>query len=229
MRRDDERQGLRGGLVLALALIAGACGGSPVATAPSSTEPGTALSVTSFAPVLVEVRQEAIITVEGTGFGTGLSVSVYRNAPPAQVDGGWVEVDRSKISNVRPASFTFRHTFQAESIYWLQVAMPGGKRVDGPRFLESADTRPVIQSMNPDRPVEPGPNNRSLTLYGRWFRDGLTVLFTDPRGPRAVEGRVVQGNTIFLFTPLPAAGRYAVQVTNPDGRSSNEFVFTVEP
>ncbi|WP_321469866.1 hypothetical protein [uncultured Paludibaculum sp.] len=107
----------------------------------------------------------------------------------------------------------------------LSLALACAALFGAPQFLSGA-TPPVISGYAPAATVSVV-DLQTTTVLGSGFQRGLTVKLSDPSGRTSTvnPSRVTQvtANSFQFQSRFPAPGAYQMQVTNPDGASSEPF------
>jgi len=176
--------------------------------------PNTAPKVQSVTPSSGPVVGGTAVTISGTGFANGATVSFGGTAASATVVGS------TTINAVAPA-----HASGAVNVV---VTNPDGQSstlTSG--FAYASAPPPSVGSITPNSGSTAG--GTSVTISGSAFVSGATVSIG---GAAATGVSVTGGNTITATSSAHAAGTVNVVVTNPDGQSgtlTNGFTFTSPP
>lgn len=194
---------MRGGALLGksvsvLAIIAMSFGCSSNSSAPSA--PGTpTFSVDSIAPVSGLATGGTTVTLTGTGFVSGTTVSFGGAAATG------VTITATRITAVAPA-----HADGTIDVVITLSATENVTLVGGYTYV----TVPAPTSVAPASGATSGGTN--VTIAGTGFSGDATVTFG---GTTATNIRVVSTTTITATTPARTSGVVDVVVTNGNGRS----------
>src|SRR5262249_4687943 len=188
----------------------------------SGTIPGSPV-ISSISPSSPPVSAgNQTVTVNGSGFQTGLTVS-------ATFPGGSSILSGAQIQSVMPTSFQMIVTLAQAGLYTIRVNNPGGS-VSNTLSFTAASSSPSVSSINPATPGVNG-SNQTVTVNGSQFQNGLTVSVTFPGGGGSIlSGSQIQNVTSTSFQMvilLGLTGSYTIRVNNPDGGTSNVFSFNV--
>ncbi|MGE3164552.1 MAG: IPT/TIG domain-containing protein [Planctomycetota bacterium] len=154
-------------------------------------------TVTSVFPGAGDVAGGTTITITGSGFEAGVSVTI--GGAPATVG----STSATSISCVSPAGVLGAQT--------LRVTNPLGLFDQSRTFTYVAIADPTINAVDPSTGSTSG--GTEITVSGTGFQSGLTVLVG---GVAATAVTLVSATTATAVTPAHAAGTVNVQVTNPD-------------
>ena len=154
------------------------------------------------------------MTINGTGFGTGATVSFGGTNASATVVGS------TTINAVAPA-----HSAGSVNVV---VTNPGGESgtLNG-GFVYAAAPAPSVSGITPNS--GPTAGGTSVTINGSAFVSGATVSIG---GTPATNVTFVNSGSLTATTPAHAAGTVNVVVTNPDTQSgtlTNGFTFNAPP
>jgi hypothetical protein len=180
-------------------------------TAFSLTVTGPPPTVTSVTPASGPTSGGTTLTITGTGFVTGATVSVGGSAAT-----GVTVVDSTTLTATTPA-----HAAGAVS---LAVTIPGGQSATMAAAFTYVGPAPAVTSVTPASGSTGG--GTGVTITGSNFASGATVTIG---GAAATAVTVVNGTTITASTPAHAAGAVSVTVTNADGQSgtvASGFTYT---
>jgi len=170
---------------------------------PPDSGPESALTVTSISPNSGPTTGGTSVTISGTGFQNGATVSLGgTNAT------GVIITSATQIRAVTPA--------HAAGTVDVEVTNPdrATARLTG-SFTYIAAPAPTISSVSPSS--GPSTGGTSVTISGTGFQSGATVTF----GGANATGVTVRSSTqIQAVTPSHAAGTADVQVRNPDGQTA---------
>jgi hypothetical protein len=189
------------------------------ATAPNMAEffdatPNTVPQIDLVSPSSGPVVGGTAVTISGTGFAVGATVTF--GGTPASA----VVVGSTTINAVSPA-----HASGAVNVV---VTNPGGQNHTlNNGFTYASAPAPNVSGINPTSGGTAG--GTSVTISGSAFVSGATVSMG---GAAATNVSVVNSNTITATSPAHAAGTVNVVVTNPDSQSgtlTNGFTFIAPP
>jgi len=173
--------------------------------------PNTAPDVDTASPSSGPVTGGTAVTITGTGFATGATVSFGGSSASAVVAGS------TMINAVAPA--------HASGPVNITVTNPGGQSgslTNG--FVYASAPPPAVSGITPNSGTTAG--GTSVTINGSAFVAGASVSIG---GVAATSVIVNNSTTITANTPAHAAGTVNVVVTNPDaqnGTLTNGFTFT---
>ncbi|MFN0141780.1 MAG: FG-GAP-like repeat-containing protein, partial [Pyrinomonadaceae bacterium] len=181
-------------------------------------------SITSISPASPCVRSvDQSVTVNGAGFQSGLTVTVFFPGGGSGTLGG------SQIQSVTPSSFTMIVTLNIQGTYGIRVNNPNGTQ--SPTFNFSTQFCVTITSITPPSPPVSN-NNQNVNVNGSGFTAGLTVtVFFPGGGSTNLSGSQIQNLTSTSFTmvvTLNVLGQYGIRVNNPNGNQSNIFNFNTQ-
>ena len=189
------------------------------ASAPNMSEffgptPNTAPKVEVVSPSSGPVSGGTPVTISGSGFATGATLSFGGSAASAVVVGS------TTINTIAPG--------HAAGPVNVVVTNPGGQSgtlVSG--YVYASAPPPSVSGITPDS--GPTTGGTSVTISGSAFVSGATVSIG---GAAATNVSFVNSNTLTATTPAHAAGTVNVVVTNPDaqrGTLTNGFTFDAPP
>ena len=175
----------------------------------TSTSSGT-LTATSVSPLSGPTSGGTLITVDGTGFVSGATISI----------GGTAATGVSFVSSTR---LTARTPAKPAGGYSVVVRNPNGQTANTPRgFTYSGTSTPTPTTTPVATAVSPlsGPTSGGtlITVTGSGFVSGATIRIG---GTPATGVTFVSSTRLTARTPAKPAGGYAVQVFNPNGRWDN--------
>jgi acid phosphatase len=189
------------------------------ATAPNMSEfftttPNTAPEPEMVSPSSGPVAGGTAVTISGTGFASGATVTFGGTSASATVVGS------TRINAVAPA-----HSSGPVNVV---VTNPGGQSgtLNG-GFVYASAPAPGVSNITPDS--GPTAGGTAVTISGSNFVAGATVTIG---GTAATNVSLVNSNTLNATTPAHAAGTVNVVVTNPDaqtGTLTNGFTFNAPP
>jgi hypothetical protein len=155
--------------------------------------------VTSIAPSSGPASGGKSVTITGTGFLAGASVSL----------GGTAATGVKVVSSTSITATTGAHAAGTVSVVVTNSDAQSGTLSNGYTYVAA----PAVTSISPNAGSPNG--GTGLTITGANFLSGATVSF----GGAAATGVTVSSNTsINATTPAHAAGAVDVVVTNPDGQ-----------
>ena len=191
------------------------------ATAPNMSEffgatQNTAPNIGTVTPSSGPVAGGTEVTISGSGFATGATVTFGGTNASATVLGS------TTINAVAPG-----HSSGPVNVV---VTNPGGQSAtvtNGYTYVSAPLPAPSVSGITPNS--GPTDGGTSVTINGNNFVSGATVsIGLTP----ATSVNVVNSTTITATTPGHAAGTVNVQVTNPDAQSGtlvNGFTYTSPP
>lgn len=202
--------------LLFVALLLPGCGGGTIK--PNSTNPTSnpAPTVTSITPNSGNINGGTAVTVTGTGFLAGATLSLGGTAAT-----GVTLVSSTSITAVAPA-----HAAGAVNVIVTNTDAQSGTLNSGYTYSTS-NPAPTVTSISPNSDTISG--GTAVTIRGTGFLAGATVKLG---GTSATGVSVVNSTTIAATTPAHAAGATSVVVTNTDAKSgtlNNGFTFTGPP
>ncbi len=169
-------------------------------------------TVTSVAPNTGSMAGGTAVTITGTGFAAGASVSVGGTAAT-----GVTVVNATTITAATPA-----HAAGAVSV---TVTNGDGQSGTLANAFTYASAPPTVTNVMPSSGSTAG--GTAITITGTGFAAGATATVG---GTAATGVTVVNATTITATTPAHAAGAVSVTVTNGDGQSAtlaNAFTYGV--
>lgn len=191
------------------------------ATAPNMSEffgpaTNTAPSISTVTPSSGPVSGGTAVTISGSGFATGATVTFGGTNASATVVGS------TTINAVAPS-----HSSGPVNVV---VTNPGGQSAtltNGYVYASAPVPAPTVSGITPNS--GPTAGGTPVTINGNNFVSGATVsIGLTP----ATNVSVVNSTTITATTPGHAAGTVNVQVTNPDAQTGtlvNGFTYTSAP
>lgn len=200
---------LRGSLAIAAIAVASACGSQPVS--PSTTITARTIPTISGLSIssLVAGSSAQTITVSGTNFAAGLTVTVSPTIGPVTV------------ANVTPTSFQLTGTFTAAGSYTLSVSV--NDLSSNAVTLSVSPPVPTISSLSLASIVASN-SPQSIVVSGSNFTSGMTVTVSPNIG--AVTATNVTPTSFQLTGTFSSAGAYTVSVS-VNGQASNAEPLTV--
>lgn len=177
-----------------------------------TTTPNTAPIITSVSPTSGPAAGGNTVTISGTGFAVGATVTFGGTAATNVTVAG-----STTITAVAPA-----HASGAVNVV---VTNPGGQSATSTNaYSYAAAPAPTVSGVNPAS--GPTAGGTSVTISGTGFAAGATVTL----GGTAATGVAVNSSTtITAVTPAHAAGAVDVVVTNANGQNgskTNAFTYT---
>ena len=189
------------------------------ATAPNMSEfftatPNTAPDPDVVTPSSGPVTGGTSVTISGSGFATGASVTFGGTPASATVVGS------TMINAVAPA--------HASGAVTVVVTNPGGQSGSiSNGFVYASAAPPTVSGITPNSGTTAG--GTSVTINGSNFISGATASIG---GTAATNVGFVNSSTLTATTPAHAAGTVNVVVTNPDAQSgtlTNGFTYNAPP
>lgn len=208
--------------------VTNTAGLSNTATSTIVVSSGSAPVISSIAPsspIATAINQS--VTVNGTGFQSGLTVTVVFPG------GGQGTLSGSQIQSVTANSFIMLINFNnVPGSYSIKVNNPGGAQSNSFGFGVQGAV-PVISSILPSSPVAIA-GNQNVTVNGSNFVSGLTVTVTFPNGSTGTLsgsqiGAITSASFVMAIDFNNVPGAYSIRVNNPGGIQSNNLGFTVQP
>ncbi|QOY90087.1 hypothetical protein [Paludibaculum fermentans] len=197
-----------GGQTGALSFEVGAGGASPQI---SSVLP---------APVVAS-PQSVTLTVLGSGFDGGLSLSILRP------DGGFSVLAGNQFFDFSASAFSVVYSFATPGNYTLQfTALSGAKSKSFVLNVPAVSTAPVILAYSPLVLQQSG-QLQAVTVHGLNFKPGLKAVWLTPHGFTApaqeIDPSTVTAAGFDVLGSFDDNGTYLLQVINPDGAKSDYF------
>ncbi len=212
--RPTMRGVVRGSVAAALGgALAGCSGGGGGGSTEAPQDPGPSVSLVSIQPVSGPAGGGTAITLTGTGFQSGATVTVGGGGALSIV-----VVSATTLTALTPPGAPGPSTVAVTNPDTTGATLAGG-------FTYVAS--PTLASVSPN--VGPTGGGTLVTLSGSAFQAGATVAFG---GSAATSISIPASTTIACVTPAGAAGSVAVTATNPDGQSSvlaGAFTFVPPP
>jgi hypothetical protein len=157
--------------------------------------------VTSVAPISGSTSGGTPVTIEGTGYQSGATVSI----------GGTAATGVTVVSSTSITATTPAHAAGAVSVVVTNTDAQSGTLSNGFTYATAV---PTVTSISPA--TGPTTGGAGLTIAGTNFQSGATVSLG---GTPATAVAVVSSTSITATTQAHAAGAVDVVVTNPDGQS----------
>ncbi len=176
--------------------------------------PNPAPTVTSIAPTSGTTAGGTSVTITGTGFLSGASVTL----------GGTAATSPNVVNSTTLTATTPAHAAGAVNVVVTNTDGQSGTLSNGYTYV-SANPAPTVTSVAPTSGTIAG--GTSVTITGTGFLSGASVSFG---GTAATNPSVVNSTTITAATPAHAAGAVNVVVTNTDGQSgtlTNGYTYSV--
>jgi hypothetical protein len=158
-------------------------------------------TVTSVAPISGSTSGGTPVTIEGTGYQSGATVSI----------GGTAATGVTVVSSTSITATTPAHAAGAVSVVVTNTDAQSGTLSNGFTYATAV---PTVTSISPA--TGPTTGGAGLTIAGTNFQSGATVSLG---GTPATAVAVVSSTSITATTQAHAAGAVDVVVTNPDGQS----------
>jgi hypothetical protein len=185
------------------------------ATAPNMSEfftatPNTAPIINSLLPTSGPAAGGTTVTISGTGFATGATVTF----------GGAAATNVNVLGSTTLTAVTPAHASGAVNVV---VTNPGGQSATSTNGYSYAPaSAPTVSSVSP--PSGPTAGGTSITITGTGFASGATVTVG---GTAATNVVVSNSTTITAVTPAHAAGTVDVVVTSngQSGSETNAFTY----
>ncbi|MGH9847384.1 MAG: alpha/beta fold hydrolase, partial [Blastocatellia bacterium] len=175
----------------------------------------------------VATRGNQNVTVNGSNFLSGLTVTVFFPS------GSTGTLSGAQIQNVTATSFTMVIDFNGNpGSYGIRVNNPNNRQSTTFNFTaQPVPLDPVIIGITPSSPIATR-GDQNVQVNGNNFQSGLSVTaFFPSGGARVLSGTQIRNLSSMSFTLVidfnGNPGSYSIQVSNPNGRLSNQFGFTV--
>jgi acid phosphatase len=180
-----------------------------------TTTPNTAPIINSVSPASGPAGGGTTVTISGTGFAVGATVTF----------GGTAATNVNVLGSTTITAVTPAHTSGAVNVV---VTNPGGQSATSTNgYSYAAAPAPTVSGVSPTS--GPTAGGTSVTISGTNFATGATVTF----GGSSATGVIVNNSTtITATTPAHAAGAVDVVVTNSNGQSGSQtsaFTYTAPP
>jgi phosphatidylinositol-3-phosphatase len=177
-----------------------------------TTTPNTAPLITSISPTSGPAAGGTTVTISGTGFAVGATVSF----------GGTAATNVNVVGSTTITAVTPAHASGPVNVV---VTNPGGQNATSTNgYSYAAAAAPTVTAVNPTS--GPTAGGTSITITGTGFAAGATVTL----GGATATGVIVNSSTtITATTPAHAAGTVDVVVTNSTGQSGTKtsaFTYT---
>jgi hypothetical protein len=184
-----------------------------LANAYTYSSPNPVPTVTTISPTSGPTAGGTAVTITGTGFLSGATVSFGGTAAT-----GVTVTSSTSINASSPA-----HAAGAVNVSVTNSDGQSGSLPTGYTYTSSNPT-PIVTAVSPTSGTTAG--GTSVTITGTGFLSGATVGFG---GTAATGVTVVSGTSITVSSPAHAAGAVNVVVTNNDGQSgtlTNGYTYT---
>jgi hypothetical protein len=175
--------------------------------------PNPAPAITGISPATGPAAGGTSVTITGTGFATGASVSI----------GGTAATNVVVVGSTSITAKTAAHTVGAVDVVVTNPDAQFGTLTGG--YTYSPTPPPTVTSISPVS--GPSGGGTPVTITGTGFLAGATVSFG---GTAATSINVVSSTSITATTPAHASGAVNVVVTNTDAQSgtlTNGFTYNV--
>ena len=181
----------------------------------SSSSSTPAPTVTSIAPNSGTANGGTAVTITGTGFLGGATVSV----------GGTAATGVTVVSSTSITATTAAHAPGIVDVVVTNSDTKSGTLTQGFTYTTVSNPAPTVTSIAPNSGTANG--GTAVTITGAGYLGGATVSVG---GTAATGVTVVSSTSITASTPAHAPGAVAVAVTNPDSQSgslNNGYTYTV--
>ena len=180
------------------------------------------LSVTNIKPSTVKADTAFTLTIDGTNFRNGASVSW--NDTPLKTT--FVSSNQLSVA-VTTAANGFTASYPTAAV--ITITSPGSLTTAS-ETVTVTEATPILTSLSPGgAPVGQGPNPFSLTVVGDGFVSGAVIKWNGIAMPSTVYSQTVIGATV-PASYLAALGTIPITVTNPtSGGTSFPMDFLVLP
>jgi IPT/TIG domain len=182
-----------------------------------TTTPNTAPIISDLSPASGSTTGGTSVTISGTGFATGATVTF----------GGTAATNVNVLGSTTITAVAPAHASGAVNVV---VTNPGGQTgtsVNGYTYSGGGSPAPTVSAVSPTS--GPTTGGTQITITGTNFSLGATVTVG---GSNATGVLVNNSTTITATTPAHAAGLVDVVVTNTTGQSgtkTNAFTYTAPP
>jgi len=185
--------------------------------APPSSQPSTP-TVTAVTPSPIPLPPASTqVQVTGAAFDPNLTVEITENGKKFAVLSG-----SAQLLGVTATGFSFSNSiFSAEGTYGMLIRNPdGGTSASVPlSVLAQAPSISGVTSIT-----------GGISVAGANFQPNLSVAVVNQSGvpiTGATISAVTPATFTAIFNPVLATGLYGLTVTNPDGRSSANYLFNI--
>ncbi len=176
---------------------------------PFASAAGPPPSVTSVTPTSGTTAGGTPVTIKGTGFVTGATVTIGSAA--------------TSVNVVSATEITAHTAATAAGSYPVVVSDVNGTSTGGPSYTYTPPPAPTVTSITPTSGTTAG--GTLVTIKGTGFVAGATVTI----GSAATSVIVVTSAKITAHTAATAAGSYKVVVTDANGTSTGGPSYTYVP
>lgn len=184
------------------------------------TYDGDAPTISAVSPASGPSLGGTEVTISGTGFVTGATVSFGDGADRAD----------ARVTAVASGSITAEAPAHPAGAVTVRVTNPdGGTAARATGFTYTASPVPTIAATNGITPTSgPSLGETQVSITGTGFAPGAIVRFGT--GPGAVDAgaAVLDATRLNVTTPAVAPGSTEVRVVNPDGSASAPSTFTFD-
>jgi len=202
--------------LLLLTLLLPGCGGGTVKPNSPNSPSNPAPTLTSITPNSGAINGATAVTITGTGFLAGATVSL----------GGTAATGVTLVSSTSITATTAAHAAGAVNVMVTNTDAQSATLAGGYTY-STTNPAPTVTSITPNSGTINGAT--AVTIRGTGFLAGATVKLG---GTSATGVTVVNSTTIAATTPAHAAGATSVVVTNTDAKTgtlNNGYTFTGPP
>ena len=174
-------------------------------------------TITSISPNTGSTNGETSVTITGTSFNYGATVTI----------GGNLATTIIVVNSTTITARTAAHGAGPVNVVVTNYNGPSVTLTSGFTYTTGSPTAPAISSITPNS--GPTSGGTAVTISGINFAAGATVTLG---GSPATDVTVVNNTTITATTPAHAAGAVSVVVTNPNNQTAtltNGFSYTAPP
>jgi phosphatidylserine/phosphatidylglycerophosphate/cardiolipin synthase-like enzyme len=174
-------------------------------------------TITSISPNAGPTSGGTAVTITGTGFNYGATVTI----------GGNLATTITVVNSTTITARTLGHAAGAMNVVVTNYNGPSVTMANGFTYTSGSPTAPAISTIAPN--TGPTGGGTAVTITGINFATGATVSFG---GTPATGINVASSSSITATTPAHAAGAVNVVVTNPDTQTAsltNGFSYTAPP
>lgn len=202
-RRFLSYRGVAIGLIATLGVTAGCGGSSPTGPSPSPT-PGSGFTVSTISPNTGGLGGATSVTIFGTGFQVGATVTFDGAVANATVNSSTAIVARTPVHSAGRVDIVVVNPDGQSS------RLPGGFTY----IVEPPGASLSIRAMTPQPGSTAG--GSSVTITGTGIQSGARVTVGG-----VVTDATIVASSMYLITPGHSSGIVDVVVTNPDGQSAS--------
>ncbi|MGJ5817325.1 hypothetical protein [Paludibaculum fermentans] len=187
---------------------------------------GTIPQISSVLPApVVASPQSVTLTVLGSGFEGGLSLSILRP------DGGFSLLAGGQFFDLSSSAFSVVYSFATPGNYTLQLtALSGAKSKTFVLNVPTVSNAPVILAYSPLVLQQSG-QLQTVTVHGLNFQPGLKAVWLSPHGFTTpaldIDPATVTAAGFDVSGSFDDNGTYLLQVINPNGAKSDYFPIRV--